>query len=329
MNYKLLNMGTYIGPIKRENQYYINHFKKRNKDIGHLFKDVLGRNTIRLTDNKNSLTMAIEAVDRALKKNHLLGKDLDIILFGTSLPEYLCPTCSLLLHYYIRGKEECICLDVNMNCAGMVATMEIAKNMLDSNSGYKRALIIGSDNMNAMSSSESEYCYGVFGDAACALIIEKTEENSNIIDFNCKTDSRNWKNMTFPSNGISGILRKDIVSKKEMLLRYVPPRENIFVGMAVEQINSILEKNDLLINDISLLCLSQYTLKLNEDIERLVGLDPAKSIFVGDKYGYTATTSPFLVLREALREHKIKRGDYVVFWTIGTGAQGVCSLIRY
>lgn len=329
MNYKLLHMGTYIGPIRRENQYYINHFKKRNKDIKHLFTDILGRNTIRLTDNKNSLTMAIEAVDRALKKNQLLGKDLDIIIFGTSLPEYLCPTCSLLLHYYIRGKEECLCMDVNMNCAGMVGSLELAKNLLDCHENYKRALIIGSDNMNAMSSKESEFCYGVFGDAACALIVEKTEETSCIIDFNAKTDSRNWRNMTFPSNGISGMLRSDTVTKKDMLLRYVPPRENIFVGMAVEQINSILEQNKLTINDISALCLSQYTLKLNEEIERQVGLDPARSIFVGDKYGYTATTSPFLAFRVALRNRMVKRGGYVVFWTIGTGAQGVCSLIRY
>lgn len=329
MNLKLLEVGTYIGPIKKDNQHYINHFKERNKDIGYFFTDILGRKVRRLTDDKNSLTMAFEAVDSVLKKNNLKGQDIDIIIFGSSLPEYLCPTCSILIHRHIEGKEDSFCLDVNIDCAGMVGTLQIVKGLLGSIPQYKRALIVGSDYMNPMFSTENEFCYGAFGDAACAIIVEKTEENSAIIDFSSKTNSSQWDQMIFPPEGLSNVLSREVINKEEILLKYTKPQENFFVGMAVEQINSILKNNNLSIDDIAAVCLSQYTLKLNEQVEKAIGLDPKKSIFIGDCYGYTATTSPFLAFREALRLGRIKRGDYVVFWTIGTGSQGVCCLIRY
>ena len=54
-----------------------------------------------------------------------------------------------------------------------------------------------------------------------------------------------------------------------------------------------------------------------------------KSIYIGDKYGYTGATSPFIALYELVEQNRINRGDYIMFWTVGAGMQHIFMLIRY
>ena len=54
-----------------------------------------------------------------------------------------------------------------------------------------------------------------------------------------------------------------------------------------------------------------------------------KTIYNGDKYGYTGVTCTFFALYEAITEKKIKRGDYVFFWTFGSGVEMAFTLMRY
>lgn len=60
-----------------------------------------------------------------------------------------------------------------------------------------------------------------------------------------------------------------------------------------------------------------------------MNIDDAKSIYVGDTYGYTSTSSPFVALYEAIQQGDVKTGDYIMFWTIGSGSQSIVILYKY
>ena len=76
-------------------------------------------------------------------------------------------------------------------------------------------------------------------------------------------------------------------------------------------------------------CFSQFAFINIKAIRELMNIDEDKSIYIGDKYGYTGTTSPFIVLYEAIKQGKIKRGDYIVFWTFGSGSESIVMLYKY
>ena len=52
-------------------------------------------------------------------------------------------------------------------------------------------------------------------------------------------------------------------------------------------------------------------------------------LYIGDKYGYTGTCAPFFVLYEAIKQHKVKRGDYILFWTMAAAGYHIFTLIKY
>jgi 3-oxoacyl-[acyl-carrier-protein] synthase III len=53
------------------------------------------------------------------------------------------------------------------------------------------------------------------------------------------------------------------------------------------------------------------------------------SPFVGDRFGYTGVTSPFMVLADSVLNGTLKHGDYVILWTVGAGVVASCILLRY
>ena len=60
-----------------------------------------------------------------------------------------------------------------------------------------------------------------------------------------------------------------------------------------------------------------------------LNISESNSLYIGDAYGYTGTSSPFIVLYEAIKNNKVKRGDYIMFWTIAAGTSHIALLLKY
>ena len=96
-----------------------------------------------------------------------------------------------------------------------------------------------------------------------------------------------------------------------------------------EMFEKILQRNQMTIEDIDYFCLSQFALVNILKIQERFNIPDEKSIYVGDRYGYTGTSSPFVALYEGIEKGRIKRGDNVLFWMIGGGYEFITMLYQY
>ncbi|SHO47452.1 3-oxoacyl-[acyl-carrier-protein] synthase III C-terminal domain-containing protein [Anaerocolumna xylanovorans] len=311
-----------------DNEPYLEHFRKRGKDVEHFLRDVIGREKRFLFEDEggNTLTLSLEAVNNLLDKTGLTGSDMDMIILSSQLPEYTAPPTSIKIHSAIGGKNECICYDVNSNCCGMALALEQAAKYMALTPHVERVLLVGCDYINMMIDEEEENLYGHYGDAACALIMERTEEDAGIVDSVCTVKSEGVDVALFPGCGFSNILR--VKNKKDMLIKFVPPTEDV-PASAGEAINTLLKRNGMTKDNISMFCFSQYALINIRKIRENFGIDEAHSLYIGDEYGYTGTSSPFITLYESINRGFVKRGDYILIWTIGCGSQNIGLLCKY
>lgn len=325
---KLKEIDIYHGKKAVSNDVYVQHFKDRGKDVEHFLRDVVGRDKRFLidSDSESSLTMAIEASKKVLKKANMEGSELDMIIFSSQLPEYVAPPSSIIIHHTLNGKSDCICYDLNINCAGMTSAVEHTAKYMSVSPHIKKALIVGCDYVNLTVNPEIELCYGHYGDASCAVILESTEEDCGLIASKYHVNSIEYDNILFPGCGFSKLFK--VEDKEELMMRW-KPFECPWLDIAVENMNTVLEECGFKIDDISMFCLSQFVLRNIEVIREKMGLDESKSIYIGDKYGYTGTSSPFIALYEAINNGSVKRGDYVMFWTIGAGTENIAMLFKY
>lgn len=119
----------------------------------------------------------------------------------------------------------------------------------------------------------------------------------------------------FPACGLSNIYREDITAE-QIRIRWTPFDGTVCVDAAIADIKELLSRNGLTTDDISAFCLSQFSLKNIELIQEGLGLSEEKFIYVGDEFGYTATSSPFIAFQRGVEDGRIKRGDYVFFWSV-------------
>ncbi|MFT4416399.1 ketoacyl-ACP synthase III [Fredinandcohnia humi] len=326
-NIRIKAVDVYHAKKQVNNDVYLEHFKKQGKDITN-FLNVMGRKKRYIIDNleENTITMGIEASTRVLKKAGLEGKDIDMIVFTTQVPEVTVPTNAMFIHNAIKAKKGAVIFDINANCAGMTIAVEQASRYMKSNPHVNTALVVGSDYLSLVADPNDAMTYANFGDASSAIILEKTENDTGFIDAMFEVDSSNRNNILYPHKGLSQTIKAG-ESAESML--WLPFDGAMSLPYTYEMFEAILERNQLKINDIDVFCLSQFA-KVNIDkIQEHFDIPEGKIIYVGDKYGYTGTSSPFIALHEGIETGKIKRGDLLLFWTIGGGHEFITMLFRY
>lgn len=310
------------------NDFYLKHFRKQDKDVEHLLVDVMGRRKRFMFDeNETTLSLAIKVSKSVLSKANLKGSDIDVLVYSSILSEYISPATSILLHKELNLGTNVMCFDMNANCAGMAIALDHVSNYLMSSKHAKRALIVGCDDDDALSDPNNELCYGNYGHAACAIILEKVNEDCGLIDTEYYIDTQVSDKVMYPSQGFSSFFKSQ--NPDELYLKWLPFNSGIFVQPATEIMGNILKNNGLTQNDVSMFCLSQLALINIKKIRKLMNIDEEKSIYIGDKYGYTGTSSPFIALYESIKQGKVKRGDYVMFWTFAAGSQNIVILYKY
>lgn len=328
MGVKVKYIATALGSKLIDNEYYINHFDEKGKDIRNFLKAV-GRDVHCIAKkHENSLTLASKAVDKLLKESNLKGNEIDLIIFASQLPEYTVPTQSCLIHKHIKGKLEATIFDINANCLGTLNALDIGNRYLQGKDWYKKALIIGSDLFSAHCKEDCEHTYPLFTDGACAILIEKTEESdeSGMIGTSHRTNSFQAGTVVFPECGLSSI---DSYSGSSTKVSWSNPDIEEVPDLVSEALNDILNRHGYTIDNIDWVCGTQLSLSLLNDGVKACGIDEEKIIYIGDKYGYTGTSAPFIALHDGIKENKIKPGDIVMLWTMGIGYSIGVSLFKY
>lgn len=309
------------------NDVYIEHFKQREKDVEHFLVDIIGRDKRYMFDKEsdNSLTISEKAAKDALQKAGLTGADMDMILFSSQLPEYVAPPVSIYLHHLLGGKETCICYDMNANCSGMTICYEQTIKYMSASPNIRRALIVGCDYINMTLNPENENFYGHYGDAACAVVLEKAD-GGGMLDSVYGMNSDQYNIAMVPGCGFSNVFKAKHPS--EIQLRHNPMDIDV-PGTGEKAIRTLLERNGLTVPDISAFCMSQYAVCNVKEIGKRLGIAEERAVYIGNEYGYTGTSSPFIALNRAVESGLIKRGDYFILWTIGGGTENIGVLSQY
>lgn len=329
MNIKIRDIAVTSGRETVKNNYFIERFKREHdRDIGELLKN-FGKDERRVIFNKEDTTISlgIKVAKKIIKRSGLSGQDIDMILFSSQFPEYTVPTQALIIHNAINCKADAFIMDVNVNCLGMVSAVDTAIRYLKEKRHFKRALVIGADYMTIHCKKYDSFTFPMFGDSACALILEKTDEPSRLIGSSYKTNSGEYEMVRYPACGTSSLYNTN--NKDDMKILWNPFDASFVPKCAKEAIDDVLKEHNLKISDIDWFCVSQFALPMIEAISEACGVDKEKFIYIGDKYGYTGTSSPFIAFYEAVKQGKIKRGDYIVFWSVAVYWTSCALIIRY
>jgi 3-oxoacyl-[acyl-carrier-protein] synthase-3 len=117
------------------------------------------------------------ALKKALLAAKLAPKDLDLLIFSGAAYEYPVPHTAVVIKSKITDDTVNFnCIDVDSTCLSFLSAMEIAHMYIELKKHHRIAIVCSEISSCALTTSEEKE-FGLFGDAAVAMIIEGRENN--------------------------------------------------------------------------------------------------------------------------------------------------------
>lgn len=283
----------------------------------------------RIADESQAASdLAYEASKGALKGADLKPEDLDLIIVTTVTGDMPFPSTACILQDKL-GAKKATAFDINAACSGFLYGLYVADSFIKSGI-HKRILVVGTEVLSKITDWDDRTTCILFGDGAGAAIIEPTEEDRGVISMHIHSDGSMWDLLNMPGGGSRNPASKDSIEKR---LHFIKMKGNEIFKVAVRKLEDlavkILKENKLEPSQISLFIPHQANLRIIQAIAERLGI-PMEKVYINiNRYGNTSAASIPIALDEAVRDGKVKDGDYILLEAFGGGLTWASALIKW
>jgi 3-oxoacyl-[acyl-carrier-protein] synthase-3 len=306
-------------------------------------------------DDNASSDMAVPAVRDALVDAGIGLDEVEYLIFATMTPDYYFPGSGPFLQRKL-GMPHVPCLDIRQQCAGFIYGLQLADALVRS-AQYRKILVVGAEVHSCLQpwnqlswevvlgdaegpippeeydrNTETRDRTVLFGDGAGAVVVEATDDDDRgvldcLIHTNGEEAERLWINAGgsafrpyfHPDMHHSGDVTAIVEGRKVYALA---------VTAMPEVTMEILDRNGLTLDDIDLLIMHQANLRINEGVQKRLGLPDDKVFNNIHRYGNTTAATIPLAYHEARQQGRVKEGDLVCFVGLGSGLNWGAVLYR-
>ena len=309
MGVKILGI-EYFLPINTETLKDLS-VKKKGGGINRVF-EATGINKRHISNkNEDSIQLGLKSAIKILKKFD--RKKIDFLIFVSQTSPYKLPSAACILQDKLSLRKNIMAFDVNQGCSGFIYALEVAKNLMKGNKGYKYGLIVLSDTYTKFISKNNTSCRPIFSDASSSVLIKKTsKEFLGSSEFG--TDGSGAMSLKLSNN--------EIYMDGAKIAIFSLSRIPMFI-------KSFLKNNKINNKKLKLLALHQASKYVCNKIKDKLNLPNKKFYFNYTRIGNTVSSSIPIVLKDCDKRKTIKNNDTVVACGFGVGLSWGITQIKW
>ena len=335
-----------MGLIIKQIEYYLPEKVISNADLAmenptwdvEKVAEKSGVNSRHITENdQTALDLAIKAVEKLFASGEISKENIDAIIFCTQSPDYIMPSNSFLIHKHFQFGQHVWTFDYNLACSGFIYGLAVARGFIETGLA-NNILLINAETYSKYIHPKDRSTSILFGDGAAASVISK-EINQGIIDIILSSNGEKFNTFYIPAGG-SKMPKNELTSETTVdQSGNVRSLENIYMnGFAVwqfisknvsEQINSLLVRNNLTVNDIDLFVFHQASKMTLDSLVKMLKINNEKVFVNLQDIGNTVSASIPIALKDAEDEGRLKRGDLILLSGFGVGLSWGSIIMRY
>ena len=277
----------------------------------------------------NVTEMGYRAALTAIEMTNWDINTIDLILLATSTPHDLfgsAPSIQAKL-----GADNAVAFDLTAACSGFLFALITASQFLKGGS-FKRAIVIGADQLSSFVDWNDRRSCILFGDGAGALAIEATNEFDNLIGFDMKTDGERGSFLNLPSKNNNDSIIDDIDFLSGGFSPIQMNGQEVY-KFAVREVPIILDKLFKKTNyspgEVDWLVLHQANQRILDSVGDRLKIPKEKILSNLEKYGNTSAATIPLMIDEAIRNNFIKQNDIIATSGFGAGLSWGAALIKW
>ena len=341
LNIKITGTGSIIPQQVQPNDGFSKHsffdssglpIDNSNIEIIEKFKAITGINQRRyIKDHQTVVDIAIEAAEIAIADSNIDSEAIDYIIFAHNVGDIslnsnqvdTLPSLASKLKAGLKIKNpECVAYDILFGCPGWLEGVIQAKAFIKAGMA-KKCMVVGADTLSRVL-DHSDRDSMIYADGAGVTIIEETNDHGGILSH---------KTVTYTSEGEAEFIfygpSNNLGKGKKYIKMYGRKVYEFALNKVPLAIQSCLEASGESIDSVSKIFIHQANLKMDEAIiKRLYrlykkptpkGILPMNIQEFGNSSVATIPTLFDLVSKQNYAGHSIKKGDLIIFASVGAG----------
>lgn len=272
--------------------------------------------------------MAVEAIRQALDMSGCLPEEIDLIIAGTSTPDYRMPSTACVIQQKLNFPNS-VAFDVVSACAGFLNGLAVARSFIESEV-YKKIVVVGAEKLSSVTNYRDRNTCVLFGDAAGAVVVTSDNSGPGVLSSFGKSDGTRREILWIPVGGVENPYTPNFTYDGSDKLRMNGPE---LYRMAVREMYNasirVVEDAGVKPEDISLIVPHQANIRIIQGVAKRLNVSMDKVVVNINKYGNTSSASIPLALDEANRAGRLKSGDLALMVAFGSGLIWGASVVRW
>ncbi len=262
---------------------------------------------------EKSSDLAQRAAEEAIENANIDKKEIDAVIVATSTPDMIFPSTACFLSDKLSLKNP-MAYDISAACSGFIYALTMANSFIKSGQ-FNNVLVVGSEVFSHIIDWQDRSTAVIFGDGAGAVVLSKTNTDSDILSAVMHSDGSHWGSLYCP-----------VGEKLKM-------RGRETFKLAIKSMESAskkaLKNAGLTLDDIDLVIPHQANIRIIDALAERLGIPHEKVFSNIHKYGNTSAASIPIALYEAIKENKIKKGDNILLTAFGGGLTWGSIVLRF
>jgi 3-oxoacyl-[acyl-carrier-protein] synthase-3 len=271
-------------------------------------------------EGQGSSDLALEASRKALAAAGMQAGEIDLIVVGTSTPDFVFPSTACLLQAKL-GAKGAAAFDVQAVCSGFVYGLTIADKFIRSGQ-YKSALVVGAEVFSRILDWNDRTTAVLFGDGAGAVVL-KADSMPGIMATALHADGSQSGILSVPGNICGGkILGSPFLQMDgQAVFKFA-------VRVLEEVARETLALGGVTVEEVDWLIPHQANVRILEATAKRLGLDRSKVIITVDQHANTSAASVPLALDCAIRDGRVRPGQKIMLQGVGGGFTWGAALVQ-
>jgi len=270
--------------------------------------------------------LAVEAARRALESSGVDGSAIDMLVIGTSSPDYIFPSSAALAQAKLG--LACPAFDVMAACTGFIYALHAAAAAIESGRA-ERALVIGADALTRHVDFEDRSTCVLFGDGAGAVVLAASEE-PGVESIVLGADGTGAEMLQIPAGGSAAPATPELLAERQ---QYIRMNGNEVFKFAVRVIptatREALAASGHTVNDLEWVVPHQANQRIMATIAQRLHM-PEERVFSNiETTGNTSAASIPLALDDLYTGGRLEPGNLLALVGFGAGLTWGAAIVRW
>ena len=276
-----------------------------------------------------SSNIAKNAVLEAVENAGAEPGEIDLLVVATITPDAPMPATACYLQAK-TGLVNAACFDIAAACSGFVYALDIARQYILTGNA-KKAVVVGVDKMSAIIDWQDRGTCVLFGDGAGAVVLERGQGASRGIMATAMLSDGNLASLLRIDAGGSAMpLTEELLKARR---QYLVMEGNLVFKHAVRSMHEVSEmvlaKAGLKAEAVAWVVPHQANKRIISALGEKLNVPMERIVTNLERYGNTTAASIPLALNEAVKDGRIKEGDYILTVAFGAGLTWGATVLQW